>query len=93
MERQKYQNPPIEGASACVTGTWEMKNERRLALIDKKFRTGLNPDEETELVRLKTEVFEHLQQVDPREAEDPAEIDARYERIKQRMIAKREMKV
>lgn len=78
---------------AAPMDPWTAKNDRRLRLVEKKHAEGLTLRESRELDRLKREVYEHLQAVDPRPADDPDEIDQRFERLKKRIEAKKGKKV
>jgi hypothetical protein len=74
---------------AAAMDPWEHKNQRRIRLLDKKFSVGLDVREEVELAKLKREIYDHVQAIDPRPADDPSEIDARFDRMKKRILAKR----
>ena len=68
---------------------WKVKNDRRLDLLTQKFSIGLDANKEAELERLKHEIYDRMQAIDPRPAEDLNEIDARFEKVKKRIEAKR----
>jgi len=76
-------------ARTVSMGPWKIKNERRLDLIRLKFSVGLDAEKEAELEKLKQEIYGHMQAVDPRPAESLDEIDARFEKMKKRLEAKR----
>ena len=92
-------NPPKQirmtsspSTRAAAMDPWDIKNRRRIRLLDKKFSVGLNVREEAELIKLKRDVYEHVQAIAPRLPENPVEIDARFDRMKRRIAAKREKK-
>ena len=72
---------------------WAAKNERRLRLIEKKHAEGLSLQEARELDRLKREVYNHLQSVDPRSTDVLDDIDSRLDSLKKKLEAKRGKKV
>ncbi len=76
-------------ARAASVDPWKVKNDRRLDLLAQKFSIGLDANKEAELERLKHEIYDRMQAIDPRPAEDLNEIDARFEKVKKRIEAKR----
>lgn len=50
---------------------WDQKNARRLELIDKKHRQGLDPAEQAEFQHLQEECFAELEARSPRPALEP----------------------
>jgi hypothetical protein len=72
---------------------WTAKNERRLRLIEKKHAQGLSEQESLELERLKREIYEHVQAVDPRPTDVLDQIDSRLDSLKKRLEAKRARKL
>jgi hypothetical protein len=46
--------------------SWGEKNQRRLDLIDKHYSIGLTDEETAELSQLTSEIYEHMQAIDPR---------------------------
>lgn len=74
---------------AAQMDPWVAKNERRLRLIEKKHAAGLSWQEARELDRLKREVYNHLQSVDPRSTDALDEIDSRLESLKKKLEATR----
>ena len=76
-------------ARAASVDPWKVKNDRRLDLLTQKFSVGLDAKKEAELEKLKHEIYDHMQAIDPRPAEDLNEIDARFEKMKKRIEAKR----
>ena len=76
-------------ARAASMDPWKIKNDRRLDLIDLKFSVGLDAKKEAELEKLKHEIYDHKQAIDPRPTESLDEIDARFEKMKKRIDAKR----
>jgi hypothetical protein len=78
---------------AAQMDPWAAKNERRLRLIEKKHAEGLSLQEARELDRLKREVYNHLQSVDPRSTDVLDDIDSRLDSLKKKLEAKRGKKV
>ena len=76
-------------ARAANMDPWEIKNGRRIRLIEKKHREGLSAPESVELERLKREVYDHIQAIAPRSTEVLDEIDVRIENLKRKAVAKR----
>jgi hypothetical protein len=76
-------------ARAANMDPWTVKNGRRIRLVEKKHREGLNDKEEAELARLKREVYDHIQAVAPRPTDVLDEIEARIDKLKRKVEAKR----
>lgn len=74
---------------AAAMDPWDAKNGRRIRLIEKKHREGLNEKEAAELARLKREVAAHMEVVAPRSTEVIDEIAGRIESLKKKAAAKR----
>ncbi len=77
---------------AAQMDPWTAKNDRRLRLIEKKHAEGLSLQESRELDRLKREVHEHIQSVDPRPTDALDQIDSRLDALKKRLEARRSNK-
>lgn len=80
-------------ARAATMSPWEAKNRRRIRLIDKKYKQGLNGQEAAELAKLKGEVAAHMQIVAPRTGEVLDEQAARLERLKRKKAQERKGKI
>ena len=76
-------------ARAASMDPWKIKNDRRLDLIHLEFSVGLDFKQEAELEKLQREIYSHMQAIDPRPTESLDEIDARFEKMKERIEAKR----
>lgn len=74
---------------AAQMDPWVAKNDRRLRLIEKKHAEGLSLQESRELDRLKREVYEHIQSVDPRPTDALDQIDSRLDALKKKLEARR----
>lgn len=74
---------------AAAMDPWEVKNGRRIRLIEKKHREGLDLKEAAELARLKREVAAHMQIVAPRTSDVIDEMADRIEILKKKVAAKR----
>lgn len=73
-----------------VRGSIHTKNERRLALIDKKYHGGgLDEAETAELARLKAEVYEYMRVHHPRDPVPLQEFEAWVAAMKAKVEAKR----
>jgi hypothetical protein len=53
------------GTTGPLVDPWELKNRRRVALIDKKFQRGLSPAEDAELDELQAEHGAYLDAIQP----------------------------
>lgn len=60
---------------------WRTVNRRRLALIEKRFATGLTDDEAAELQRLQELADRQLDELDARLLEDVARMEARAQQV------------
>lgn len=76
-------------AKAAHMDPWAAKNGRRIRLIEKKHREGLNAKETAELARLKREVSEHIRNIDPRSTEVLDDLAVRIEKLKKKAEAQR----
>jgi len=76
-------------ARASNMDPWTAKNERRIRLIKKKHREGLDPKESAELARLKSEVSAHVKQVAPRSTEALEEFEEYVTQLRARAQKKK----
>lgn len=61
--REAVDSPPQSSA-------WTTQNTKRIALIRKRFASGLTPDEERDLQRLQALADKHLEQLDRKMLDD-----------------------
>lgn len=71
-------------ARSAIMTPWDAKNWRRIRLIDKKYKQGLDVREAEVLARLKSEVATHIEIIAPRTGDLLDEQAARLERLNQK---------
>jgi hypothetical protein len=64
------------GTAGPLADPWELKNRRRVALIDKKFQGGLSPAEDAELDELQAEHGAYLDAIQPPAFDKLEELEA-----------------
>ncbi len=76
-------------ARAAQMDPWEAKNGRRIRLIKKKYRDGLDAKETAELSRLSHEIAEHVNHVAPRSTEALDEFEDSVSQLRAKAERKR----
>jgi hypothetical protein len=77
-------------ARAAQMDPWRAKNGRRIRLIKKKYRGGLDAKETADLSRLTTEIAEHVKHVAPRSTEALEEFENYVSQLRAKAARKRQ---